>query len=83
MTMVTRQLVGYDPNTQRAAFEFYIPPDRWNDVLSLVPNNKKDPYHIYNYAVDISVANDILGMAGEKTRVAHNLNYFLEFETRD
>jgi hypothetical protein len=24
MTMVTRQLVGYDPNTHRAAFEFYI-----------------------------------------------------------
>lgn len=84
MTMITRQLVGYDPNTHRAAFEFYIPPDKWGDVLSLVRNNKKDPHYIYNYAIDISLANDILGMAGKVgTRVAQNLNYFLECETSD
>ena len=84
MTMITRQIVGYDPNTQRAAFEFYIPPDRWGKVLSLVRNNKKDPYYIYNYPIDVSLANDILGMAGSVgTRVAQNLNYFLECETAD
>ncbi len=82
MTTVTRQVVGYDPNTERVAFEFDIPPSSWDGVLSLVKNNEDDPCYIYNYAIDISVANDIMGIAGKTgTRVEQNLNYYLECET--
>ena len=79
MTMVTREVVGYDPDTERVAFEYIIPPDKWIDVVRLVKRNDDDPYYIYNYALDISLTNDIMGIMGQL--VAQNLRYFLECET--
>ena len=46
-----------------------------------VKRNENDPYYIYNYALDIGVTNDIMGIMGQK--VAQNLNYFLECEAAD
>jgi len=82
MTMVTRQIVGYDPKTERLAFEYFIPPEKWDQVVRLVPRNKNDHLHLYNYPIDISIANDILGIVGNE-RVSQNLRYFLECETVD
>ena len=79
MTMLTRQIVGYDQDTERVAFEYFIPSDKWIDVALLVKRNDDDPYYIYNYALDIGLANDIMGIMGQ--RVAQNLKYFLECET--
>jgi len=81
MTMLTRQIVGYDQDTERVAFEYFIPLDKWIDVALLVKRNDDDPYYIYNYALDIGLANDIMGIMGQ--RVAQNLKYFLECETAD
>jgi len=55
--------------------------DKWIDVALLVKRNDDDPYYIYNYALDIGLANDIMGIMGQ--RVAQNLKYFLECETAD
>ena len=81
MTTVTRQIVGYDPNTEQVAFELFIPLDKWKQVSMFVKRNENDPYYIYNYALDIGVTNDIMGIMGQK--VAQNLNYFLECEADD
>jgi hypothetical protein len=81
MTTITRQIVGYDPDTERVVFEYYIPPSKWDDILSLVHNNEQDPCHIDNYPIDISLANDIMGLMDH--RVAQNLKYFLECEVSD
>jgi hypothetical protein len=81
MTKVTRQIVGYDPMTERVAFEYFIPLDKWIDVASLVKRNENDPYYNYNYPLDISVTNDIMGLMGK--RVAQHLKYFLECEAAD
>jgi hypothetical protein len=81
MTTVTRQIVGYDPNTELVAFELFIPLDKWKQVSMFVKRNENDPYYIYNYALDIGVTNDIMGIMGQK--VAQNLNYFLECEAAD
>ncbi len=78
MTMVTRQIVGYDPDTERVAFEYFIPSDKWIDVVPLVKRNDDDPDYIYNYALDIDLANDIMGIMGQ--RAPRNLKYFLECE---
>ena len=81
MTMVARQIVGYDPSTERVAFEYHIPVEKWRDVLALVHNNEEDPNYIYNYPIDVNLANDIMGLMGK--RAARNLNYFLECEAVD
>jgi hypothetical protein len=81
MMTVTRQIVGYDPETERVAFEHCIPEEIWKEVIPLVKRNKGDPSAIFNYALDIGVANDILGMVGQ--RGAQNLKYFLECEAAD
>jgi len=81
MMVVTRQIVGYDPETERVAFEYSIPKEIWNEVIPLVKRNESDPYAIFNYALDIGVANDIMGMMGQ--RGAQNLKYFLECEAAD
>jgi hypothetical protein len=73
---VTRQIVGYDPATEAVAVEIDIPSEQWRSVTSLIPRNAEDPDYVFNYALDIGVANDILGMIGH--RGAQNLNYFLE-----
>jgi hypothetical protein len=81
MTMVRRQIVGYDPKTERVSFEHYIPPDKWCDVFALVRNNPNDFGYIYTYPIDIAVANDIMGLVGfPGKRVAQNLKYYLECE---
>ena len=79
--MITRQIVGYDPVTEAVAFEHYIPADKWRSVASLIHMDDDDPNYIYNYPLDISSTNDIMGMMGE--RVAQDLNYFLECESAD
>jgi hypothetical protein len=81
MTTVMRQIVGYDPTTERVAFEYSIPLDKWTDVASLVKRNEDDPDYIYNYPLDIGVTNDIMGLVGK--RVAQHLKYFLECEAAE
>jgi len=82
MTMVTRQIVGYDPDTERVAFEYFIPPEKWIQVTHLVERNIDDLHYIFNYPIDVSLANDIMGIVGHH-RVAQNLKYFLECEAAD
>jgi len=77
-TMVTRQIAGYDPATERVAFEYTIPSEKWRGVFSIVHNNEEHPDYIYNYPLDIGLANDIMGLMGQ--RVSPNLKYFLECE---
>lgn len=78
---ITRQIVGYDPATETAEFEHYIPLDKWRDVLSLIQKDKDDPDTVYNYPLDISLANDIMGMIGCKA--SQELKYYLEIESID
>jgi len=73
---VTRQIVGYDPATEAVAVEIDIPSEQWRQVVSLIPRNADDPDYVFNYALEIDVANDILGIVGQ--RGAQNLKYFLE-----
>jgi hypothetical protein len=82
MTMVTRQIVGYNPDTQRVEFEFYIPPDRWISITRLIEPDANDPHYVYTYPLDISLTNDIMGLVGH-SRVAQDLKYFLECEKSD
>ena len=77
----TRLIVGYNPTSETIAFEHCIPIDKWGEVASLVHNNEDDPDYVYNYPLDIGLANDIMGMMGQ--RISQNLNYFLECEARD
>lgn len=77
-TMVTRQIVGYDPTTERVAFEYDIPIEKWRDVFSRVRPNEDDPNYIYNYPLEISLTNDIMELMGK--RAPQNLKYFLECE---
>ena len=78
---ITRQIVGYDPTPETAEFEHYIPLDKWRDVLSLIQKDKDDPDTVYNYPLDISLANDIMGMIGGKA--SQELKYYLEIEAID
>ncbi len=78
MTMVVRQIVGYDPITERVVFECNIDDDKWYRVTHIVKNNEDDPDYVYNYPLETSSVNDIMSLLGRKAVM--DLNYFLESE---
>lgn len=78
---IARLIVGYNSTRETIAFEHPIPNDKWEIVASLVRHNEDDPDYIYDYPLDIGVANNIMGMMGQP--IPQNLNYFLECEDRD
>ena len=78
---LTRQIVGYDPTSESVSVEYYIPTAKWEQITALIPQHDDDPYYVYNYPLDIRLANDIMAMIGE--RGAQDLHYFLECNAGD
>jgi len=72
---IAHRLVGYDPDTERVAFQKEIPDNLLRTVLSLVETDKDDSDVFDSYPVTRSAARDILGMIHAEAR---DLDYFLE-----
>lgn len=81
MTTVSRHIIGYDPVDERPVSDYAISPERWKQISHLIRRNKNDPDCYYNYPIDVSMANDIVGPSGPK--VVQNLNYFLECDAAE
>ena len=83
MTVVHR-LVGYDRNSDRVAFEKYIPPAELMAAMQISNVPFDDPDAIFDYALNPMQARDIAGLLHVIIAHPDNLHFVLEaFDTKE
>ena len=81
MTQLVHQLVGYDPRTERVAYEHDFRPDEWSTVRRFLHAEPDDPAMVDVYPISRSTVLEIGVVIRDDT--PGNLDYFIECSARD
>ena len=81
MTELVHQLVGYDPKTERVAYQHDFHSHEWDRICGFVHADPDDPAMVDAYPLDRPTVRDIMGTIRED--VPSGLDYFIECSARD
>jgi hypothetical protein len=73
--MTDHQLVGYDPDSERATFSVVVPDSALYSIRFEFDSD--DPDGVFTYKLDYSKASDLTGIL-DRGRPPQHLEYFIE-----
>jgi hypothetical protein len=81
VTQLVHQLVGYDRETEKVAYQHDFPSDEWDRIRTFLRADPDDPSMVDVYPVDTPTVRDIMGIIHDHIR--GTLDYFIECTARD
>ncbi len=80
MTELVHQLVGYDRETEKVAYQHDFPSDEWDRIRGFLRAEPDDPSMVDVYPIDAPTVRDIMRVIDDSIR--GSLEYFIECTAR-